>query len=233
MHFCKDFVKGKKHLRFFGSEHSLDDVHINFLREKLKEFKPDLILIEGGYEKANFDSEKEALEKGLEMGFVNFYAKKNKILLEGNDPNYSKTISFLESFYDKRHIFLLFVLLFSLFKPRNCEEKKIITYMEDAINNFKSISNWENFDYSFDNFKLIFSEILKEKFEIKEDHTKWINPELEMSILNIISRKEDLYRDSYMINKIMEEFKEHDRIFVIKGTHHLITMEKVLGELFR
>ncbi|MFC1682523.1 hypothetical protein ACFL0X_02815, partial [Nanoarchaeota archaeon] len=99
MHFCKDFISKKKHLRFFGSCHSKEKAHIDFLKKKLNEFKPTLILIEGGYEGAHFNTEEEALDKGIEMGFTSFYAKSNNIKLKGNDPHYTKQVSFLESFY--------------------------------------------------------------------------------------------------------------------------------------
>jgi hypothetical protein len=232
MPFFIDFAFGDKKLRFFGSDHSKEKFHTNFLKKKLDEFKPNLILVEGGYEIANYDSEKEALNKGLELGFTNFYAKKNNIKLKGNDPHHTKKVSFLESFYDKNHVFLHCVLGFSLYKSPDWSKEKLIKYMNDAINNFKAVSNWKNFEYSYKNFQKIFLEILKEKFKIKESHIKWINPQLKISELNSISRKETLYRDYYMLNKIMEEFKEYDKIFVVKGNHHLRQMKKVLGELF-
>ena len=228
-----DFILGKKHLRFFGSDHSREEPHINFLREKLNEFEPNLILIEGGYENADYNSENEALENGIEMGFVNFYAKSKVIMLKGNDPPSRENTIFVESFYGKKMTFLYFILRNSLSKVHLSNKKNFKYEMNKLIQNFKSYSNWENFEYSLENFKVIFFNILKEHYQETKDYLNMFNPNLNINQLNLITRKLNIHRDYFMLNKIIEEFKNHDKIFIIKGSHHLKKMKEILGELFK
>ena len=121
--------KNKKIL-FFGVNHSNSDfLQIKNLKDNLVKFNPDLILIEGGFERANFETEKESISQG-ELGFASYFSKRNNFELLGNDPPEKDSINFLNSIYGGNFSFLYFVLRnFSYFisiKKISSDEKGLL-----------------------------------------------------------------------------------------------------------
>ena len=99
MVFIEKFEKGKKKLVLIGVSHSNDSEQINKIKREIEKFNPDVILIEGEFEKAKFSSESEAILHGWEMGFVSYFARKRNILLEPNDPSDEECIKFIGKIY--------------------------------------------------------------------------------------------------------------------------------------
>ena len=197
---------------FFGSRHREDLEQINKIREIISDFNPEIVLIEGGFENADFSSEEEAIQNG-ESGFTCFLAKSKNIVVKGNDPSNSDQINFLMKSYDKNLIFAYFILR----KLSQTQDKKLI---KKYIDNFKHLTNWKNFDYTPKNLIINIKTILgKDITEITKDY---FNPYLDISYFNEVTKELSEFRDNYMINLLKNLINSYKKIFIIKGKSHLL-----------
>ncbi|MBS3070775.1 hypothetical protein J4407_00530 [Candidatus Pacearchaeota archaeon] len=226
------FEKNGKEIIFIGVSHSTDLFQIDLIRSKLEKMRPDVILIEGGYENAEFLSEDDAISRGWEMGFVSYFAKKKKILLLPNDPSEKECIKFIENIYGKDLAFLYFFLrnLDSLLRkdlPLSSEEK-----MKIVLKEFEENSQWENYDYTSSNFKRIFLETFDKDFILDNIYGNYFNSSLNYNITNEATRKINTFRDKFMAEQIIKYLKSHNRIFIIKGKTHLFDNKELFQKLF-
>jgi len=185
-------------------------------------------LIEGEFEKATFTNEEEAIQRGAEMGFVSYIANKKNIQIASNDPSPQKCIPYIKNLSGKDFTFLYFVLRVYKSVQKNKPEEKI----SQLIDRFKKNSLWDSYDYSFRKFKKIFKKILGEGFSPQKNYTKHFNPNLKYSRLNFATYQLNILRDNFTMQKIFNSLIKYKRIFIIKGSHHLLNCQKELDNLF-
>lgn len=230
----RKFCRNKKEVIFFGTNHSdVDTIQINKLKKELFEFKPEIVLVEGGFDKSEFKSEKEAILYGGELGFTAYYSKENGILLEGNDPPEVECIEFLSSIYDKDFAFFYFILrnLDSfLRKKANIHHKE---KAETILEQFKKESEWEDYDFSFKNFEKVFEMFFGNKFDFSKTYNNYFSSLSNEKETNEATRKLNKFRDIYMIRKIMEHILVFNKIFIVKGGSHLTDCEALLEKIFK
>jgi len=220
--FCvKNFIRGAKAIIFFGSVHSNSKEQLDLILQEISNFNPELILVEGGFHFASFKSQEEAIESGGEMGYVSFLAKDKKINLESNDSPFSEDILFVEREYGRKVCFAYFFL-------RNISA----AWTEEAsLNNIKENSNWEGFEYSLDNLKRIVKLVLGEEYSLANDYSSYFNPTLNLNLFNKITLELNEFRDEFMLKKLKENLTKYNRIFIIKGVHHLTKNESKIRKL--
>lgn len=186
-----------------GSNHSDDYAQLELIRSSLEKFGPDIVLVEGNFNKASFDSIEESIKYGKEMGYISFICRDKNIPMESNDPPFEEDKQFVEQEYNIEIKDLYFTL-------RDFVSKKII----------------EN-----DRIKILFKKVLNEKFDISKNYFNYFNPTMSLNIFNQVTRKLNDFRDNYMICKISELLKKYSKIFIIKGDYHLITNFKKIKEI--
>lgn len=222
------FIKEKfsENLIFFGLSHTQETNKIFQLIEEIKNFKPDIILLEGGFDKAIFESENEAIKKGGEMAAISFFAKKEGITLIPNDPNQEDEIEFIEKKFGRDFAFLYFFL-------RNLSFYNKFQIMEDSLQELKDITKWKDFDFSLQNVKRIFFNIMNEPFDESKDYSRYFNPTLSLNKLNSTTRKLNKFRDEFMIDKIKILINENKKICIAKGSYHLYKNKNTIKEIIK
>lgn len=221
--YFKNFIRGAKVIIFFGSVHSNSKEQLDLISQEISNLDPELILVEGNFNLATFKSEEEAIQFGGEMGYVSFLAKSKNIKIDSNDPLFSEDISFVEGRYCREVCFAYFLL-------RNISAKST---EEASLNNIKENSNWEEFDYSINNLRKIFKLVLGEEYILAKDYSDYFNPNLNLSIFNKITLELNEFRDEFMLEKLKESLRKYNRIFIIKGVHHLNKTESKIRELLK
>lgn len=223
----KKFKLNNKEILFVGTAHNPNKEKIKKIKSQLENFSPDIILIEGGFENGKYLDEEDSIKKGWEMGFVSFYANEKNIILKGNDPDKESCVKFIKELYGKDLTFLYFVLrnlrpfLLADYGEISRKEKEEIT-----IRGFKKLSRWDNYSYSSENFCKMFKKYLEDQFDLKENYL-----EDHKEVLGDISKKLDIYRDSFMIHRVLKCLLKYNKIFIIKGGSHLDDCEKTFKEL--
>jgi len=226
------FENSKNIIIFFGSQHSKDKNQLIEIEKRIKDLQPNIILVEGNYNLANYKSKEESVLYGGEMGFVSYLAKNKKIKLLSNDPPEKRTIMFVTQKYGKD-----FCFLYSFMRNINHYLKdnkgKMNGLIEYTILKFKSNSNWDNYEYTFQNLKKIFKSLMEKDLDIYQDFSDYFNPNLSFSIFNKISRDLSEFRDSFTMNLLKEILIHNRKIFIIKGKSHLYKQKNKISSLLK
>lgn len=218
----EEFQNGKKKIVFYGSHHSFDREEIEAIRKTIDEFKPEIVLVEYGYEKREFSSEEEAIEKGDDMGFCVYYTKKKGIKIGPNDPSPEKCIEHITEKFGKEIAFTFFMFrtLDGLSRGGKIHKESFFT---NYAGYFRLNTKWKGFDYSYANFRKLFKKLTGEEYGEKNNYFKYYDPTMDFNKFNEISREENEFRDNFMIEYLRKMLKEHDKIFIIKGSGHLFS----------
>ena len=209
---------------FFGSIHGKDEKQTKGIKEIFSSFIPDIVLVEGNFENANFSSEEEAIQKGGELGFACFLAKSKNIIVKGNDPSNLDQINFLVKNYGKNFTFIYFIL-------RDLSQTQNRELIKEFIEDFKDTTNWENFNYSYENLINNTKNTLIK--EIKEIHKDYFNPNLNISDFNEATKKLSEFRDNYLTNLLKNLINSYKKIFIIKGKSHLLKQKQEIAKLIK
>ncbi len=131
---------GTKELYWFDVRHSNDPRSPMFERieNALNEFRPDLLLVEGGFN--TFVGDRDAAIYDGESAFATYLAKQSGILVEDIEPPFDKQIEYLQSKYAANEILAMYLI-------------RQISFMQWASDN----SNWD-----FDRFLQNQTQFLKE-----------------------------------------------------------------------
>jgi len=213
----KTFSNNNKKIIFIGSRHEKGINEIMSIKSIFDEFNPYISLVEDEFDIADFKTESEAINKGGDMGFISFLAKKRGIKVVSNDPRFEEEFSFIEKRYGRDLSFLYFFLRdrCSMIKSKTftkyLTDKEIIDYILKKVHYY---------NYSLDRVKKTFKELFNSEME-ERDYSAFFNPTLNINKFNEVTWELNEFRDDYMINKLRELLKENTKIFIIKGEHHL------------
>jgi len=228
----ENFQNSNKSIVFFGANHSNEPNQILSIKKEIDIFKPEVILLEGNYNLADYPSENEAILRGGSMGFASYLAKTKGINLLSNDPMEKEEIDFVLHGYGKEICFLYFFIRnFESITRRGKGELNELA--EVVISNFIKNSNWVNYNYSLKNLEEIFKKIFKKTLVLNEDFRDYVNPTIKLSLLNQISEELSEFRDKFMLNLIKNLLNKYNRIFIIKGKSHLINQRIKIRELMK
>lgn len=227
MSIIKKYVKQNIQIVFFGSNHNRNPFQLDIIRREIDSLSPDIVLVEGGFEIPVFENEAEAIDKGLETGFVSYLSKKKNINIEGNDPPEKECIKIIEKLYGRDFAFLYFVL--RGFNPKSKYSAKEM--INRNIEKFKRNSSWD-YDFSFENFLNVFKSVFQKNFSEDTDYSDYFNPHLRKSMLNFASYQLNIFRDNFTTEKIFDSIQKYKKIFVIKGEDHLLNCQGRLDDFF-
>lgn len=227
---AKEFINQNKRILFIGSAHTKNIQIIKKIGDMINLFNPDIVLVEDNFNNAEFSDEQESITRGKDMGYVSFLAKQKNIPLLSNDPSFEDEVMFIEKKYSKDFAFFYFFvrersfLINSNKFDKNYSDKDILSYLKETF-------KWKKYDFSLSNIKNLFQKFVKEEFQDK-DCSAYFNPVIKGNCINKATRELNKFRDNYMLKKIRELVKKDNRIFIIKGEHHLTTniqeIEKII-----
>jgi len=210
--FYEKLRSGNKEILLIGSSHSDEKEYVSKIKNYFLDFNPDIVLVEGNFDIPEFSSEEDAVARGKDMGFVNYLSKFNDVPIYSNDPSFSSDINFVEDIYGKDVAFLYFFL--------RCHK---YTDSFNLIDKIKSCVSWPDYDFSMENVKVLFNKIFDFEIDLERDYSSFFDPTLHENKFNDVSRKLNIFRDDYMINKLREIICDYDKIFIIKGDYHITT----------
>ena len=150
--FSKMLSRKNKKVILLGSLHSSEVKILNKIKSILRSFNPEVVLIEGGFEHADFKNEKEAIAMGADTGYLAFLSKQLNIPIKPNDPSFSNCFTFLDKKYNPDFSFLYFFLR----EKSSYTNAKLNIPDEAILEKIKRINSDKTFDFSLPNVKKIF-----------------------------------------------------------------------------
>lgn len=229
-------VKGNKEIFYYGSVHSNDvnDPMFSDIEESFVTFKPDIVLIEGGYNMVEFKERKDAMLRG-EMAFVSYLSSLANVKKDNAEPSDSSINSILIGKYSMEKIFTMYILrqTFQLInQAKNCKidlEKEIVSYAnkELATRLFEDSSSLSFGDIT---------RIVEKESGILLTSTNIMDKEVEIrrhlykkgSETSKIHAEAVALRDAHTVRLAAKYLKDYNRIFIIMGNQHLMNQEDPL-----
>ncbi len=239
---------GEKKIVYFGAWHTNDpeDQLFDEIKAKFDEIQPDIVFIEGWWSiNGRKDQVREALSKRNiediktegEPSFVLKLAVDAGIDFESPEPITPDEIIYLvEQGFSKRDIFFFYVYRdISQYQRQNengtnegCAE-----YLKPFIKNIRSSSGWS--EEELDSFeKEVLAELDvndHEKYHRQVDPIPW--DDAPQTKINEITKASGVCRDRYMVERVVEAMKTHNKLFVVFGTAHAVMQEPAVREVMK
>lgn len=245
---------GGKDLLYFGAEHTNNPAHpaLSRLAAEFSAFKPDLALIEGIPQINTLSAEQiaeytagfsiEALVKKIgEKGVVAKLATELGCELYSPEPSDAAAVGFLlGQGFSRDEIFIQQVADQIPQFARQDLDQDFQNYMQPYFKRMQENFEWSGYNFSVAHFELLHATLLKRSFDLHDIHfyvelsdpIPWPDRHMPYGRINMLAAAWNGYRDRYIVQNIAEQFKTHDRIFVVYGASHAVMQEPALRNLF-
>ncbi len=238
-----DIEKGNKKITYFGSSHinKIEDPLFGKIRESFNETKPQIVYVEGmnSINKRkeevksflNTLSLEDVVEKYGESGFALNLAIDNNLDFESPEPDFNIEIEkILEKGYSKKDIFNFYAYR-DVYQYQRMNDKRnvedLAIYLKPHFDKFKNSSGWDNTEIeSF--IQELFSNIELDSEKYSSETDPIMRNKEEFKVTNEISKVSSDFRNEYIVERIAEGLKNHDRIFVVYGASHAVVQEPAI-----
>lgn len=241
-----------KSLRYFGSPHRRDPHDPIFLEieEAFKDFKPDVVLVEGRQSlkgpssalnsKLRQLSRDEAIERHGERGPAMQLALEAGIPWLSPEPSDDKLYPYLEAQgFSRDEIFAWDVIHILPQYRRQMRKNGFREYVQPFIDTLQTSTRWHNFDYSYDRAIKLVEQIIGRPVDVENepDPVALVHPvprpdRPAQTVLNRVNRAFSTFRDREIIKFIAGVLKDYDRVFIVYGASHAVMQEPALRKLF-
>ncbi|SHG43585.1 type 2 periplasmic-binding domain-containing protein [Pedobacter caeni] len=232
----KSFKYGKKEIVFYGTDHGIRnprDSQFTGIEAQIRSFKPELILTENSGSVSS--SKEETIKNSGETGLCWYLAGLKDIQISSWDLGQAALYYSLRKTYTSDQ--LLFLTLSNLSYQFSVNHYTSYEYYHDQL-----VSFLEQGGYPFktEQKTLGYYQMLFRKHFNKE-MVQQVSPEFSNQLMFIFkdpvlhgmrSSMQQL-RDANLINRIRQELKTHDRIFIQAGAVHLQSLESIIPRLLK
>lgn len=232
--------KDKQVLIYFGANHTnnkndpmfskLDDQWNEFLKN---ENKKKIVFLEGGHGKDKYIDLEQAIERHGEAGYVCHKANLQNIEIISPEPDTKYLMNQLANKYSKDKVIYNFAAAIFLQFNRQITKPNPKEYFERFMKRDCEVVGWKI--YSYEDLKEIHKNIFGTEFDPNDENHFYKNvaPNEFNSVINEISREEDIYRDISVIEKTIEYWKRGYSIFITYGSGHAVIQEPALLEYLK
>ncbi|MDQ5949024.1 MAG: hypothetical protein QG589_150 [Patescibacteria group bacterium] len=223
-----------------GSRHCYDpkDNEFEIIKKEWDDFykrnqgKEMIVVVEGGVTSIE-KSEEEAIVKGGEMSFVTFLANESGVSTICLEPQRGKIFNEIAKKHGRDKTFYQRMAQVMLQWNTYTEKPELEKYLEYFMEKDKKESQWSDFDFSIDNMKRIHQGFFNTDFNPRDRKFFYdiIDPSQKKTVINQISRDENVVRDTAIVKGIIEEWQKGKSVFAIHGSGHAVIQEKSLRTL--
>lgn len=235
-----DLTSKNKHLIVIGTLHSVDTTNKMFadIEKIFYQFKPEIIINEGGNLTKKYNSRNEAIKKNGELGLEKYLADNAGIkTINGDIPDSSEFFELTKA-YSKEEALVFFaserfVLPFTYYFNEKPDLENL--YKPDFIDGYLlssgiSLTKSEQ-DFLF--YKTAYKKYFKCEFNIDSIHSDDFSPIRTNNHFCEIARKSKELRDRYLLDKIQEQLNKHNKVLVIFGGWHVLAIEPALTQIIK
>ncbi|MDD3085377.1 MAG: hypothetical protein PHU32_05835 [Candidatus ainarchaeum sp.] len=232
-----DLKRNQKRLVVIGTLHSRDTNNQMFPQiEKIyKELKPEVAINEGGQISKIYTDKKTAITNNGELGFLKFLCDKQNIKMLNGDMPDEKEFNELVKFSSREKALLFFaserfVLPYTYFGTKGNIES---LYRSDFIEGYmaecgiKLKPEEKHFSY----YKSLYEKYFNIPFSIDRINSDDFSPIRKTNDFCNVARKSKELRDKYLLKKIEEQLKHHNKVLVVFGGWHVLAIEPALKQI--
>lgn len=244
-------AQGEKGLIFFGPGHTNDPENPAFktIRERIENFKPDLVMIEGAEGinalserelKAQLGkhTEREAIMKYGEPYFTAKVAADHGIKVISPEPSDKSALRALESQgHSREAIFCQQMASHCVQYARMRSKPDFETYLQPYLAHLRRDFKWDTFEFSLAHFKRIheamfgiaFEAATPELYKRAADPVHWEGQPYGPT--SQVAAAWGVFRDKYILDTIQDAFEQYKKIFIVYGASHAVMLEPALRKL--
>jgi len=242
---------GDKKVTYFAPGHSWDPSNPVWsqLKQKFEEANPDIVLVEGFdnleerrqqvIEAASKYGEEEVIGRMAESGLALKLAAERGIDFSSPEPKFSDEIAHLEQQGLSRNaIFAYYIFRMVPQWQQHQTKDDFREYIQREIENIRRATQWDGFDYTYENAERIAQQFWGESINLDEpeyyadvDPIPWEEKKDQQTEVNLVARASSRFRDQYVIGQIAEHLKTHDRLFIVYGASHAVMQEPAIKKL--
>lgn len=206
-----------------GTNHGIGDhsnPQLTDLENIFSHFKPDLVLLEGGFWPTQ-NSIKDAIECCGEMGFANYLAQQQKATINTWDPNSQEEVIFLRKSFSEQDIQLFYTLRQVPLSFQEMKNNSPSDILQTTIKNIATTYNLEKKTVKLRDFEALLKSRFGQKYNLamfKDFDIIIKQPEL--SQLALIKSQLNQFRDDTAIRKTKLFAKKFERILLLGGKEH-------------
>jgi len=251
-----DLEANGKELKYFGTRHikhdtKPDDPALSQIKEAFDEMKPDCVFVEGIHgetgaikERVKGYSYQDIIGRAGEAGFFLKLAVDNGVDWQCPEPSHQEIYEHLLGMGFSREEIFAHDILLSLPQYLRGQQHRdgFEKYSQGYIDHFKTVTGWEDFDYSYNHGVEIIEQILGRPLDVENQAgasekyfvnlTKPMESEDKRTILTQIGEETSMFRDRKIVSNIAKALETYDRVFVVYGASHAVKQEPALRTLF-
>lgn len=237
MPYLVDLVKGRKHLTVIGTLHSRDTASQMFtdIEKIFTNMEPEIAINEGGQVRKTYTDRNTAIKNNGETGLLKFLCDRQKINMINGDMPDDKEFDELAKIYSKEEALFFFASERFVLPYRYWSENKNIDslYVNDFTKGYlessgiKLTTNEKSFSY----YKDLYKKYFKKDFNIDSIYSDDFSPIREKHHFCEVARKSKEFRDKYLLQQIEEQLMNHNRVIVVFGGWHILSIEPALAQI--
>ena len=234
---------GEQWLYYFGEAHSYDPTHpqwvefralwIEFL--EVTKDKKRMVFVEGGLRNLSKDlSADDAIKDSGGMGLSEHLAHKEGIEVQSPEPPEDAERTILEKQFTRDQIqYYYFARVVDQWHRTAEPRLPFAEYMQPYLDADKRRSGWPEYDFSLEHMKKIHTDLFSTPFDESdvEMFSKLSDPIRRVTVVNNVAGASSEYRDTYIVDQIVQKMKEGYSLFVHYGGSHGVMQEPLLREL--
>ncbi|MFH1454814.1 MAG: hypothetical protein ABIF22_00605 [bacterium] len=227
-------------LYYFGSNHTKDinNPQFELLKNKWLEFlqktsgKKSILFYEGNIKIDDEIPLEKFIEKYGESGAMVFWAKQAHVKVNRPEPTEGESTKELLKDFSKEEVFYFFMIRAIGQWQRMKVRKDFNEFVNFNIKRYESLLNLPDFDFSFENMKLVHSKIFGKEFDLEDKNLPRISSSLFYDTkINDIARRLTTIRNIFMLDQIEKYWLDGYNIFIIFGGSHAVMQEPVIKSL--
>lgn len=232
-----DLTNKNKHLIVIGTQHSRDTTNRLFTEiEKIfYQFKPGLIINEGGNLIKHFSTRNQAIIKEGELGLEKFLADNAGINTFNGDMNDKLEFEELSKAYSKEEALLFFASERFIFPYAFGQYSGDMKQLYDSlfINKYllKEGIQLTPEERKFNYYTTGYEKYFHQPFSLDSISQLDFTPFSRKNHFNDVTRKSKEIRDISLLKTIEEQLKKHDKVLVIFGGWHVLAIEPALKQI--
>jgi len=232
-----NFKKGNKELLIIGTQHTYDTLSPMFtkIEQLFYDFKPDLIINEGGNLTKTYTDRNSAIKKSAELGLEKYLADKAGIKTYNGDEPFGLEFEELSKAYSREEAILFFGSERFVFPYAFGQYQGEIdtNYVNNFINKDyqKGNINLTDKEKTFDYYKQLYKKYFKTEFSLDTISQLYFSPFSTRNHFCDVTRKSKEFRDRYLLGQIEEQLKIHNKVMVVFGGWHILAIEPALKQI--